>query len=176
VGILTKLYKPSLALLTDLYQLTMAYGYWKSGTADREAVFHLHFRKPPFGSGFTVACGLEAAIDFVEGFRFSDDDLQYLATLEGNDGAGTVCDVELIYGADDLHVIYSDGYYDRNRHWHSWRNTRERNWYRSNYSHSYRSMRRDSDHDGIPNRFDRDRDNDGTPNYRDNAPNNPYRR
>lgn len=85
MGILTELYKPSLALLTDLYQLTMAYGYWKSGTADREAVFHLHFRKPPFGSGFTVACGLEAAIDFVESFRFGDDDLEYLASLEGND-------------------------------------------------------------------------------------------
>lgn len=85
MGILTELYKPSLALLTDLYQLTMAYGYWKSGTSAKEAVFHLHFRKPPFGSGFTVACGLEAAIDFVECFRFSDDDLQYLATLEGND-------------------------------------------------------------------------------------------
>jgi nicotinate phosphoribosyltransferase len=87
VGILTELYKPSLALLTDLYQITMAYGYWKSGTWTKEAVFHLHFRKPPFGSGFTVACGLEAAIDFIECFRFGDEDLAYLATLEGNDGA-----------------------------------------------------------------------------------------
>jgi nicotinate phosphoribosyltransferase len=86
VGILTELYKPSLALLTDLYQLTMAYGYWQSGTWTKEAVFHLHFRKPPFGSGFTVACGLEAAIDFVECFRFGGDDLDYLAGLEGDDG------------------------------------------------------------------------------------------
>jgi nicotinate phosphoribosyltransferase len=86
LGILTELYKPSLALLTDLYQLTMAYGYWKSGTWNKEAVFHLHFRRPPFGSGFTVACGLEAAIDFIECFRFGDEDLAYLGTLEGNDG------------------------------------------------------------------------------------------
>src|SRR6476620_116330 len=64
----------------------MAYGYWKSGTWSKEAVFHLHFRKPPFGSGFTIACGLEAAIDFVESFRFADDDLAYLATLAGDDG------------------------------------------------------------------------------------------
>jgi nicotinate phosphoribosyltransferase len=41
----------SLALLTDLYQLTMAYGYWKTGMADREACFHLTFRKPPFAGG-----------------------------------------------------------------------------------------------------------------------------
>ena len=43
------------ALLTDLYQLTMAYGYWKTGMADQEAVFHLLFRKQPFNGGFTVA-------------------------------------------------------------------------------------------------------------------------
>ena len=86
MGIVTDLYKPSLALLTDLYEITMAYGYWKSGTWSKEAVFHLHFRKPPFGSGFTIACGLEAVIDFLESFRFADDDLAYLATLAGDDG------------------------------------------------------------------------------------------
>ena len=49
------------ALLTDLYQLTMAYGYWKSGArASDEAVFHLLFRTHPFGGGYTVACGLAA--------------------------------------------------------------------------------------------------------------------
>ena len=47
------------ALLTDLYQLTMAYGYWKEGMRDKEAVFHLTFRQQPFGSGYTIACGLE---------------------------------------------------------------------------------------------------------------------
>jgi nicotinate phosphoribosyltransferase len=76
----------SLALLTDLYQLTMAYGYWKSGMADREAVFLHHFRKPPFGSGFTIACGLAPAIEFLERFRFAEDDLEYLGSLQGNDG------------------------------------------------------------------------------------------
>ena len=45
----------SLALLTDLYQLTMACGYWRSGIAEREAVFHLHFRKIPFEGGYAVA-------------------------------------------------------------------------------------------------------------------------
>jgi len=56
---------------------------------------------------------------------------------------------------------YNDGYYDRNRRWHAWRNAQERNWYRAHYSRNFRSMRRDDDRDGIPNRFDR-------------APNNPY--
>ena len=74
-------------LLTDLYQLTMAYGYWKSGTQEREAVFHLSFRKNPFQSGYSVGCGLADAIGFMEAFRFDDDELAYLGTLKGNDGA-----------------------------------------------------------------------------------------
>jgi nicotinate phosphoribosyltransferase len=64
----------------------MAYGYWKAGRANEEAVFNLFFRKPPFGGGYTVACGLAPAIDFIEAFHFQADDLEYLAGLTGNDG------------------------------------------------------------------------------------------
>ena len=73
------------ALLTDLYQLTMAYGYWKSGRAEHEAVFHLFFRKAPFGGGYTIAAGLEPVIEWLQAFRFAPDDLAYLGTLTGND-------------------------------------------------------------------------------------------
>ena len=76
----------SLALLTDLYQLTMAYGYWKLGMAERESVFHLAYRKQPFGGGFAIACGLHEAIDYVQRLRFDRSDVEYLATLKGNDG------------------------------------------------------------------------------------------
>lgn len=79
------IYRQPLALLTDLYQLTMAYGYWKSGVSDREAVFTHTFRKNPFGGGFTVAGGLGYLVGFLEQFRFSTGDLDYLATLRGND-------------------------------------------------------------------------------------------
>src|SRR5688500_11163259 len=75
------------ALLTDLYQLTMAYGYWKTRTHEKEAVFHLFFRKAPFQSGYTVAAGLSDAIAWLRDLRFTDEDLAYLATLTGNDGA-----------------------------------------------------------------------------------------
>jgi len=86
MSILSHIYRPSLALLTDLYELTMAYGYWKTGPSDREAVFHLTFRRSPFHGGYTVAAGLATAIDFLENSRFADADLGYLATLTGNDG------------------------------------------------------------------------------------------
>jgi len=87
LGILDRVYKDSLSLLTDLYQLTMAYAHWKAGTDRKEAAFHLFFRKPPFGSGFTVACGLELAIEYIESLHFPEGDLDYLASLKGNDGA-----------------------------------------------------------------------------------------
>lgn len=83
---LNEIYGTSLSLVTDLYQLTMAYGYWKDGTADRESVFHLFFRKNPFKGGYTVAAGLQTAVDYLENFSFSSDDIDYLKTLTGNDG------------------------------------------------------------------------------------------
>src|SRR5687768_14522868 len=75
------------ALLTDLYQLTMAYGYWKTRTHEKEAVFHLYFRKAPFQSGYTVTAGLSDAIAWLRELRFTDADLAYLASLTGNDEA-----------------------------------------------------------------------------------------
>ncbi len=82
---LATLYRPCLALLTDLYQLTMANGYFQAGMRDREAVFHLFFRESPFRGGFTIACGLAAVVEYIEQFRFDGEDLAYLASLSGND-------------------------------------------------------------------------------------------
>ena len=74
------------AMLTDLYQVTMAFAYWRTGLLDTEACFHLYFRSNPFGGGFSVACGLKQAIDYLEDLSFSEDDTSYLATLSGSDG------------------------------------------------------------------------------------------
>jgi len=81
----TDLYRSSLALLTDLYQITMAYGYWKSGRDNDEAVFHLSFRENPFNGGYAIACGLSHAIDYLTNLRFDESDIAYLETLRGND-------------------------------------------------------------------------------------------
>ncbi|ACG74933.1 nicotinate phosphoribosyltransferase [Anaeromyxobacter sp. K] len=83
----SQLYRPSLALLTDYYELTMAYAAWKSGAAGKQASFTLSFRANPFHGGFTVAAGLEHAMDLVSHLRFSDEDLAWLATQAGADGA-----------------------------------------------------------------------------------------
>lgn len=78
---LSTLYKPSLSLLTDLYQITMVQGYFKAGMAQREAVFTLHFRKNPFSGGYTIAAGLAEAIEWLQGLRFDPADIAYLAGL-----------------------------------------------------------------------------------------------
>jgi nicotinate phosphoribosyltransferase len=86
------------ALLTDLYQLTMAHGYFRSGRARDEAVFHLSFRKHPFEGSYAIAAGLEAVVDLVEGFRFEAGDVDYLASLAGDDQSPT-------FGADFLDYL-----------------------------------------------------------------------
>ncbi len=80
-----KIYKANISLLTDLYQLTMAYGYFKQDMHEKEAVFHLFFRKNPFHGHYAIACGLELAIDYLKNIHFSGAEIQYLRRLKGSD-------------------------------------------------------------------------------------------
>ncbi|GAB3019668.1 nicotinate phosphoribosyltransferase [uncultured Cyclobacterium sp.] len=80
------LYHSSLTLLTDYYQFTMAYAYWKSGKAEEEAIFNLFFRKNPFQSGFTIAAGLDYIIDYCRNMTFGDNDLAFLAEMKDEKG------------------------------------------------------------------------------------------
>ena len=84
---LRDIYAAPLGLLTDLYQVTMAFGYWKLGMAERNSVFHLFFRKNPFEGGFTISAGLEYIVDYLRDFRIEKSVIEYLAGLEGNDGS-----------------------------------------------------------------------------------------
>jgi nicotinate phosphoribosyltransferase len=65
------------ALLTDLYQLTMLQAYVQHGM-EKTAVFEFFVRKMPPHRGFLVAAGLEQALDYLEGLRFSDEELDWL--------------------------------------------------------------------------------------------------
>ncbi|KAK4477480.1 hypothetical protein RD792_016703 [Penstemon davidsonii] len=65
-------------LLTDLYQFTMAYAYWKAGKHNERAVFDLYFRKNPFGGEYTVFAGLEECIKLVANFRFTEDEISFI--------------------------------------------------------------------------------------------------
>jgi nicotinate phosphoribosyltransferase len=73
-------------LLTDFYQLTMAYGYWKLNMHEQEACFHLLFRKNPFNGHYALSCGLASMVEFLKNWRFQADDLAYLASLKNAHG------------------------------------------------------------------------------------------
>ena len=73
-------------LLTDLYQITMAQGYWRCGTGATEACFHMYFRDYPFKGGFAVACGMSQLADLIDGFSFSGEDIDYLTSLDAPGG------------------------------------------------------------------------------------------
>ncbi|MBC7963997.1 MAG: nicotinate phosphoribosyltransferase [Steroidobacteraceae bacterium] len=68
-------------LLTDLYELTMLAGYLEEGMVEKKAVFDLYFRTNPFEGGYAVFAGLEPALDFLEQFRFSKEELDFLTGL-----------------------------------------------------------------------------------------------
>ncbi|KAL6587649.1 Nicotinate phosphoribosyltransferase 1 [Orobanche minor] len=65
-------------LLTDLYQFTMAYAYWKAGKHNERAVFDLYFRRSPFGGEYTVFAGLEECIKLIANFRFTGDEIAFI--------------------------------------------------------------------------------------------------
>ncbi|MCX6744874.1 MAG: nicotinate phosphoribosyltransferase [Candidatus Parcubacteria bacterium] len=68
-------------MLTDLYQLTMAYAYWKSNRHNVPAVFDLFFRKCPFQGEFAIFAGLEEVLKFVANYKFTPENIEYLKTI-----------------------------------------------------------------------------------------------
>ncbi len=70
------------ALLTDLYELTMLAGYLDEGMQETPAVFDLYFRTNPFHGSYAVFAGLEPALRYLEGLRFTEAELAYLASLK----------------------------------------------------------------------------------------------
>ena len=103
-------HQKSIGLLTDLYQLTMAYGYFKAAKAEEEAVFNLYFRKNPFQGGYAIACGLENIIEYINDFHYSEEDIAYLRTLTGNDGQPLFSEdflayLQVTYGISLFHII-----------------------------------------------------------------------
>ncbi|MEA5060171.1 MAG: nicotinate phosphoribosyltransferase [Candidatus Pelethousia sp.] len=71
----------NLTMMTDLYQLTMMYGYYKHGMTKNEAIFDLFFRTTRPNSEYTVMAGTKSAIDYINDLHFSQEDIEYLRSL-----------------------------------------------------------------------------------------------
>lgn len=69
----------NLSLMTELYELTMANGYYEGKKAEEIACFDLFFRKVPDNGGFAVFAGLSQIIEYVKNLNFKEEDLQYLS-------------------------------------------------------------------------------------------------
>lgn len=74
------------AALTDLYQITMAQGYFDHSMVDTEASFSMYFRSYPFKGGYAVACGMDQLATLVETYGFRPEDIDYLHGLEAPAG------------------------------------------------------------------------------------------
>ena len=74
------------ALLTDLYEITMAQGYRDSGHENTEACFHMYFRDTPFKGGYAIACGMAQLADMVDTYAFSGEDIDYLSKIPAPGG------------------------------------------------------------------------------------------
>ena len=72
---------PPPVLLMDLYELTMLAGYFEQNMHLYPATFDLSFRELPFGGGYAIMAGLDSALEYLETFRFQDEDLDYLESL-----------------------------------------------------------------------------------------------
>ncbi len=70
----------NLTLLTDLYQLTMGYGFFRQKKHEEEVVFDLFFRKNSLIT-YSISAGLEQAMDYLLNWRFDEEDIEYLRGL-----------------------------------------------------------------------------------------------
>ena len=72
-------------LMTDDYEYTMAYTYFKSNKHNEVAYFDLFFRTNPFGSGYSISCGLDNIIEFIKNINFDEEKIKFLRERHGFD-------------------------------------------------------------------------------------------
>jgi nicotinate phosphoribosyltransferase len=70
----------NLTLLTDFYELTMMQGYFRNPT-NQTVVFDMFYRTNPCGGSYAIAAGLEQVIEYIKNLRFSEEDVEYLRSL-----------------------------------------------------------------------------------------------
>lgn len=68
-------------LMTDFYELTMAQTYFDKNEQNKKAYFDVFFRKNPFEGGYTIMGGLDNIVEYINNFKISEDDINYLRSL-----------------------------------------------------------------------------------------------
>jgi nicotinate phosphoribosyltransferase len=86
------------ALHTDLYQLTMLASYFHQGRHQEPAVCEMFVRRLPKNRRFLVVAGLERALQYLEGLRFTDAQIEALKGVPGLKRAMTQPFIEYLRG------------------------------------------------------------------------------
>lgn len=73
--------KRNLTMVMDLYELTMANGYFNDGDMEARVAFDVFYRKNPDRGGFAIFAGLEQIVEYIENLHFSTEDIAYLRSL-----------------------------------------------------------------------------------------------
>lgn len=73
--------KRNLSMVMDLYEMTMANGYYSGKYCDTTAVFDVFYRKNPDDAGFAIFAGLQQVIEYIQDLHFEDDDIEYFRSL-----------------------------------------------------------------------------------------------
>ena len=73
-------------LMTDMYHPDSAYVSWRTGH-NGLTTFDLYTRTAPFGGAYLLVAGLEAALEFVQAFRYTAEELKFLANIRDYDAA-----------------------------------------------------------------------------------------
>lgn len=71
----------NISMMMDLYEMTMANGYFRDEGANDPVTFDVFYRKNPDGAGFAIFAGLEQVLDYLENLHFENKDIEYLRSL-----------------------------------------------------------------------------------------------
>ena len=69
-------------LMTDFYELTMAQTYFNKGEQNKKAYFDIFYRENPFNGGYAISGGLDNIIEYINNFKITDSDIEYLRKLK----------------------------------------------------------------------------------------------
>ena len=72
----------NISMVMDLYELTMANGYFLQQNREHKVAFDVFFRKNPEGGGFSIFAGLEQILTYLENLHFTSEDIAYLRSLK----------------------------------------------------------------------------------------------
>ena len=71
----------NISMMMDLYEMTMANGYFSDDGPKATVTFDVFYRTNPDNGGFAIFAGLEQVIEYIENLHFDKEDIDYFSSL-----------------------------------------------------------------------------------------------